>query len=278
MARLPPQMDGQAEERARKHARDRRRIQELRPSHLASQTLRVLHRPHRHHTGQYPPSPPLTRPHTLPLRSRPSSHRPPRVPHAQEQVDNAPQFPQVAENFSHFLAKNGLIHPDTGERLVRFCWCTDGPFDVRDFVVKQCFISKVRFPPPLPTNAPAPTSAETLGANSGSVRARARVLTITRSSHTDADAALDQRRRHGRPQGGEPLAGVQDGANEEGRSRLPFSRARPLSQYSENKNKNKNNTRPAFTFAFPHARLSSLNNGRVWMGAFRSRCSRGGYR
>jgi len=27
---------------------------------------------------------------------------------------------------------------------MRFCWCTDGPFDVRDFVVKQCFISKVR--------------------------------------------------------------------------------------------------------------------------------------
>lgn len=272
-------MDGQAEERARKHARDRRRIQELRPSHLASQTLRVLHRPHRHHTGQYPPSPPLTRPHTLPLRSRPSSHRPPRVPRAQEQVDNAPQFPQVAENFSHFLAKNGLIHPDTGERLVRFCWCTDGPFDVRDFVVKQCFISKVSVPPPLPTHRRPRTHV--CGDVGRQLRRRATscsVLTITRFSHTDADAALDQRRRHGRPQGGEPLAGVQDGANEEGRSRLPFSRARPLSQYSENKNKNKNNTRPAFTFAFPHARLSSLNNGRVWMGAFRSRCSRGGYR
>ena len=26
---------------------------------------------------------------------------------------------------------------------MRFCWCTDGPFDVRDFVVKQCFISNV---------------------------------------------------------------------------------------------------------------------------------------
>ncbi|THH14704.1 hypothetical protein EW146_g5650 [Bondarzewia mesenterica] len=64
----------------------------------------------------------------------------------QEQVDDAPLFPQVAEMFAHFLAKNGLIHPETGERLVRFCWCTDGPFDVRDFVVKQCFISKMQMP------------------------------------------------------------------------------------------------------------------------------------
>jgi 3'-5' exoribonuclease 1 len=62
----------------------------------------------------------------------------------QEQVDNAPHFPEVVTQFSAFLAHHGLIHPVTGERLLRFCWCTDGPFDVRDFVVKQCFISNVR--------------------------------------------------------------------------------------------------------------------------------------
>ncbi|KAI0303413.1 ribonuclease H-like domain-containing protein [Multifurca ochricompacta] len=53
----------------------------------------------------------------------------------QEQVDGAPFFPEVARRFSTFLAQHGLIHPETGERLVRFCWCTDGPFDVRDFVI-----------------------------------------------------------------------------------------------------------------------------------------------
>ncbi|KAI0003272.1 ribonuclease H-like domain-containing protein [Russula compacta] len=61
----------------------------------------------------------------------------------QEQVDGAPHFPEVAGQFSAFLAQHGLIHPVTGERLLHFCWCTDGPFDVRDFVVKQCFISNV---------------------------------------------------------------------------------------------------------------------------------------
>jgi len=65
---------------------------------------------------------------------------------AQDQVDDAPYFPEVANQFSTFLAQHGLIHPLTGKRLMRFCWCTDGPFDVRDFVVKQCFISKVAMP------------------------------------------------------------------------------------------------------------------------------------
>ncbi|KAH9998967.1 ribonuclease H-like domain-containing protein [Russula vinacea] len=64
----------------------------------------------------------------------------------QEQVDDAPHFPQVMTRFSAFLEHHGLIHPVTGERLLRFCWCTDGPFDVRDFVVKQCFISNIPMP------------------------------------------------------------------------------------------------------------------------------------
>lgn len=42
-----------------------------------------------------------------------------------------------------FLVKNGLIDAKTSQRLVRFCWCSDGPFDIRDFIVKQCFISQV---------------------------------------------------------------------------------------------------------------------------------------
>lgn len=45
--------------------------------------------------------------------------------------------------FRDFLVRNGLIDAETGVPLVRFCWCTDGPWDIRDFVVKQCFISKV---------------------------------------------------------------------------------------------------------------------------------------
>lgn len=47
------------------------------------------------------------------------------------------------KTFKKFLEKNGLIEPETGRHLLRFAWCTDGPWDVCDFVVKQCFISKV---------------------------------------------------------------------------------------------------------------------------------------
>ncbi|KZV70484.1 hypothetical protein PENSPDRAFT_631673 [Peniophora sp. CONT] len=64
----------------------------------------------------------------------------------QNQVDDAPTFPRVLSQFSTFLAHHGLIRPKTGERLLRYCWCTDGPFDIRDFVVKQCFISNIRMP------------------------------------------------------------------------------------------------------------------------------------
>ena len=60
-------------------------------------------------------------------------------------MDAAPLFSDVLQSFQKFLVKHGLIDELTGERLVRFCWCSDGPFDVRDFVVKQCFISKVSY-------------------------------------------------------------------------------------------------------------------------------------
>ncbi|KAI0721557.1 ribonuclease H-like domain-containing protein [Cerioporus squamosus] len=63
----------------------------------------------------------------------------------QEQVDAAPTFPEVLQEFRTFLEKNKLID-HCGQRLARFCFCTDGPHDIRDFVVKQCFISKIPVP------------------------------------------------------------------------------------------------------------------------------------
>ncbi|KAI8998834.1 ribonuclease H-like domain-containing protein [Trametes punicea] len=64
----------------------------------------------------------------------------------QEQVDSAPSFPEVLDRFRRFLEKHGLTDPQSGRRLTRFCFCTDGPYDIRDFVVKQCFISKIPVP------------------------------------------------------------------------------------------------------------------------------------
>ncbi|KAF8892610.1 ribonuclease H-like domain-containing protein [Infundibulicybe gibba] len=64
----------------------------------------------------------------------------------QAQVDSAPSFPEVLNSFSQFLVDHQLIDAETGERRARFCWCSDGPFDVRDFVVKQCFISRIPMP------------------------------------------------------------------------------------------------------------------------------------
>lgn len=65
----------------------------------------------------------------------------------QKDVDAAPHFSSlVLTSFRDFLTRNGLIDAVTGRPLVRFCWCSDGPWDVRDFVVKQCFISKITIP------------------------------------------------------------------------------------------------------------------------------------
>lgn len=64
----------------------------------------------------------------------------------QPDVDHAPPFTTLIWIFRDFLVRNGLIDAETGNPLVRFCWCTDGPWDVRDFVVKQCFISKIPIP------------------------------------------------------------------------------------------------------------------------------------
>lgn len=61
----------------------------------------------------------------------------------QDQVDNAPTFKELMDIFPEFVGRNGLINRETGERTLRFCWCCDGGFDTRDFLLKQCFISKV---------------------------------------------------------------------------------------------------------------------------------------
>ncbi|KAG2146922.1 ribonuclease H-like domain-containing protein [Suillus bovinus] len=64
----------------------------------------------------------------------------------QAQVNSAPTFQKVLKMFARFLIRHGLIDPKSGRPIQRFCWCSDGPFDIRDFVVKQCFISKVPMP------------------------------------------------------------------------------------------------------------------------------------
>ncbi|EMD38613.1 hypothetical protein CERSUDRAFT_105200 [Gelatoporia subvermispora B] len=64
----------------------------------------------------------------------------------QQQVDDTPTFAKVMESFRDFMIRHGLIDVETGKRLTRFCWCCDGPYDIRDFVVKQCFMSKMQMP------------------------------------------------------------------------------------------------------------------------------------
>ncbi|TBU48003.1 ribonuclease H-like domain-containing protein [Dichomitus squalens] len=63
----------------------------------------------------------------------------------QEQVDSASTFPEVLQDFRKFLEEHELLD-EAGHRLARFCFCSDGPYDIRDFVVKQCFISKIPVP------------------------------------------------------------------------------------------------------------------------------------
>jgi len=64
----------------------------------------------------------------------------------QKDVDSAFTFPVVLEKFHEFLCDHGLLCRQTGRRLQKFTWATDGPCDIRDFVVKQCFISKMEVP------------------------------------------------------------------------------------------------------------------------------------
>ena len=100
-------------------------------------------------------------------------------------MDTAPTFPEVLQDFRKFLEEHGLLD-ESGHRLARFCFCSDGPYDIRDFVVKQCFISKV-----------------------SSVELRLRTLAdcgVLRRPTTDPSPHLAQLGRHGRTQssGGVP--------------------------------------------------------------------------
>ncbi|KAJ7285628.1 ribonuclease H-like domain-containing protein [Mycena rebaudengoi] len=63
----------------------------------------------------------------------------------QAQVDTAPVFTDVLRAFRAFLVQHKLIEKN-GKRRLRYCFCSDGPFDIRDFVAKQCFISKTPIP------------------------------------------------------------------------------------------------------------------------------------
>lgn len=63
----------------------------------------------------------------------------------QELVDSAPIFPEMLKQCEQFMIKNGLIDSE-GRRLENFIWCTDGPWDIRDFLTKQLFISQIEKP------------------------------------------------------------------------------------------------------------------------------------
>ncbi|PVG02814.1 hypothetical protein CPB86DRAFT_750730 [Serendipita vermifera] len=63
----------------------------------------------------------------------------------QAQVDKAPTFPDLLLQCEQFLMKNGLLNRK-GRPIERFVWCSDGPWDLRDFLAKQLFISKIKKP------------------------------------------------------------------------------------------------------------------------------------
>jgi len=46
---------------------------------------------------------------------------------------------------AEFLVTQRILDKPDHRPLVRFCWCSDGPWDICDFVIKQCFISKVNW-------------------------------------------------------------------------------------------------------------------------------------
>ncbi|KAI8607494.1 ribonuclease H-like domain-containing protein, partial [Chytriomyces sp. MP71] len=57
----------------------------------------------------------------------------------QEQVDAAPLFPEVLKLFDAFLSRHQVKH-------ARMRFITDGPWDIRDFVTKQCNLCNIRKP------------------------------------------------------------------------------------------------------------------------------------
>ncbi|KAF7304714.1 Exonuclease domain-containing protein [Mycena kentingensis (nom. inval.)] len=63
----------------------------------------------------------------------------------QSDVDNAPEFPAALRSVRAFLVEQGVIEK-TGKKRLKAVWCSDGPWDLRDMLVKQCFISKMPVP------------------------------------------------------------------------------------------------------------------------------------
>lgn len=63
----------------------------------------------------------------------------------QQEVDAAPTFSEVMKAFEAFLNKHGLIDSD-GQLITRTCWCSDGPWDLAHFFIKQLHISKMKMP------------------------------------------------------------------------------------------------------------------------------------
>lgn len=63
----------------------------------------------------------------------------------QNMVDTAPTFPEVILKFKKWMEEEGLINEDD-EVIEKYCWCTDGPWDLRDFVPKQLHITPLKPP------------------------------------------------------------------------------------------------------------------------------------
>lgn len=99
---------------------------------METRTLRVLHASDRHNSG-------LNMVSYSNLSRKASDTLP------QHQTDNAPSFPDVMESMAEFLVTHRILDGLDRRPLVRFCWCSDGPWDICDFVIKQCFISKVNW-------------------------------------------------------------------------------------------------------------------------------------
>ena len=59
----------------------------------------------------------------------------------QDQIDTAPEFTQVLDSFETWLCQYAP-RPFTNVRFV-----TDGPWDIRDFMRKQCIFSDIQRPP-----------------------------------------------------------------------------------------------------------------------------------
>ncbi|GAA5990092.1 hypothetical protein JCM5350_001097 [Sporobolomyces pararoseus] len=60
----------------------------------------------------------------------------------QEQIDEAPRFQKLLKKFEKdFVKKHELFTKDN-----KTIWITDGPWDLRDFVAKTCYLSKVPRP------------------------------------------------------------------------------------------------------------------------------------